>query len=44
MVVVVVVVCVCVYGDSVDNIIEKNSSIFSLIQIYRLLPARACRQ
>jgi len=32
------------YGDSVDNTVEANSSIFSLIQMHWLLSARACWQ
>jgi len=32
------------YGDSVDNTVEENSSIYSLIRMCWLLPARACRQ
>jgi len=32
------------YGDSVDNTVEENSCIFSLIRMRWLLSARACRQ
>jgi len=32
------------YRDSVDNTVEDNSSVFSLIQMHWLLSARACRQ
>ena len=32
------------YGDSVDNTVEENSSIFSLIRMRWLLSARACGQ
>jgi len=32
------------YGHIVDNTVEENSSIFSLIRMFWLLSARACRQ
>ena len=32
------------YGDSEDNTVEENSSVFSLIQLRWLPSARACRQ
>jgi len=32
------------YGDSVDNTVEENSSISSLIRMRWLLSARACEQ
>jgi len=32
------------YGDGVDNTVEENSSIFSLIRMHRLPSARACGQ
>ena len=32
------------YGDSVDNTVEQNSSVFSLIRMRRLPSARACGQ
>jgi len=45
-------VCVCVngsvvessqrYGDSADNTVEENSSVFSLIQMCWLPSAKAC--
>jgi len=31
------------YGDSVDNTVEENSGVFSLIQMLWLLSAKACR-
>ena len=34
----------CSYGDSVDNSVEWNSSVLSLIQMHRLPSARACGQ
>ena len=38
-------VCVCLlFGDSVDNTAEKNSSVFSLIRMHWLPSARACGQ
>jgi len=32
------------YGDSVDNTVEENSSVFDLIRMHWLPPARACGQ
>jgi len=32
------------YRDGVYSTVEKNSSVFYLIQMHWLLPARACRQ
>ena len=32
------------YGDSVDNTVEQNSTIFSLMQMHWLPSARACGQ
>jgi len=32
------------YSDSVDNTVEENSSIFSLIQMHWMPSARACGQ
>ena len=34
----------CSYGDSVDNSVERNSSVLSLIQMHWLPSARACGQ
>ena len=39
-----VCVFVCVYGDSVDNTVEENSIVFSLIRMHWLPSARACAQ
>jgi len=34
--------CIVAYGDNVDNTVEENSSVFSLVQMCWLLSARAC--
>jgi len=35
---------VIMYGDSADNTVDENSSVFSLIRMHWLLSARACGQ
>jgi len=37
-------VCVLRYRDSVDNTVEENSSVFSLVRMRWLPSARACGQ
>jgi len=42
-VVITIIIINLFYGDSVDNTAEENSSVFSLIRMCWLPPARACR-
>jgi len=44
LVVVAVAAAALTYGDSVDNTVEENSSVFSLSRMHWLPSARACEQ